>query len=125
MARWALRLRLVIFDFAHVPRTHWLLQRHGIGSLSPAELVQSGRAEIGRHGPAPSGRERDYQPDGMGFAGGPNQIAERFPHLLQLLGHARQILQMDVGGMAQAAFLQSIELLGNEVPPRIRKELTS
>lgn len=44
-------------------------------------------------------------------------------NLHKLLGHSRQILQMDVGGMPHEAFLRSIELLGQEVLPGIRKEL--
>jgi alkanesulfonate monooxygenase SsuD/methylene tetrahydromethanopterin reductase-like flavin-dependent oxidoreductase (luciferase family) len=59
----------------------------------------------------------------MVFAGGPNEVAERILHLHQLLGHTRQILQMDVGGMPHASFLKSIELLGTEVLPQIRNEL--
>jgi len=59
----------------------------------------------------------------MVFAGGPDEVADRILHLRQLLGHTRQILQMDVGGMPHATFLKGIELLGVEVLPRIRKEL--
>jgi hypothetical protein len=59
----------------------------------------------------------------MVFAGGPNEIADRVLHLHEVLGHDRQILQMDVGGMPQAAFLKAIELLGTQVLPQIRKEL--
>jgi hypothetical protein len=40
----------------------------------------------------------------MVFAGGPNEVAERILHLHQLLGHTRQILQMDLGGMPHASF---------------------
>jgi len=40
-----------------------------------------------------------------------------------LLGHTRQILQMDVGGVPHATFLKAIDLLGTEVLLRIRKEL--
>jgi hypothetical protein len=58
----------------------------------------------------------------MVFAGGPNEIADRILHLHQLLGHTRHILQMDVGGMPQHLFHKSIELLGIEVLPQIRKE---
>jgi hypothetical protein len=36
---------------------------------------------------------------------------------------ARQILQMDVGGLPHATLLESIELLGTEVLPQIRNEL--
>jgi hypothetical protein len=45
-------------------------------------------------------------------------------HLHRLLGHSRQILQMDVGGMPQREVLRGIELLGTEVLPRIRKALS-
>ena len=57
----------------------------------------------------------------MVFAGGPDEIADRILHLHELLGHSRQILQMDVGGMPHATFLKSIELLGTKVLPQIRK----
>jgi alkanesulfonate monooxygenase SsuD/methylene tetrahydromethanopterin reductase-like flavin-dependent oxidoreductase (luciferase family) len=80
-------------------------------------------AEAGRAPMAPSGREADYERGAMVFAGGPNEIADRILGLHQLLGHSRQILQMDVGGMAHATFLKSIELLGAEVLPQVRKEL--
>jgi alkanesulfonate monooxygenase SsuD/methylene tetrahydromethanopterin reductase-like flavin-dependent oxidoreductase (luciferase family) len=59
----------------------------------------------------------------MVFAGGPDEIAGRILHLHGLLGHSRQILQMDVGGMPHATFLKSIELLGTRVLPRIREAL--
>jgi alkanesulfonate monooxygenase SsuD/methylene tetrahydromethanopterin reductase-like flavin-dependent oxidoreductase (luciferase family) len=86
-------------------------------------MFRDGMAEIGRTGPPPSGRAANYEPGGMVFAGGPNEIADRILHLHELLGHSRQILQMDVGGMPQAEYLKSIELLGTEVLPQIRKEL--
>jgi alkanesulfonate monooxygenase SsuD/methylene tetrahydromethanopterin reductase-like flavin-dependent oxidoreductase (luciferase family) len=86
-------------------------------------MFATGAAEAGRPALAPSGRAADYQPGGMVFAGGPNEVADRILHLHQLLGHTRQILQMDVGGMPHATFLKGIELLGTEVLPQIRKEL--
>jgi alkanesulfonate monooxygenase SsuD/methylene tetrahydromethanopterin reductase-like flavin-dependent oxidoreductase (luciferase family) len=86
-------------------------------------IIQEGLAEIGRPGPPPTGRASNYEPGGMVFAGGSNEVAERILHVHQLLGHTRQILQMDVGGMPHASFLKSIELLGTEVLPQIRKEL--
>ena len=61
----------------------------------------------------------------MVFAGGPNEIADRILRLHQLLGHSRQILQMDVGDMPHATYLKAIELLGTEVQPQIRKELAT
>ena len=86
-------------------------------------MFATGAAEAGRPAPAPSGRAADYEPGAMVFAGGPNEVADRILHLHQLLGHTRQILQMDVGGMPHATFLKGIELLGTEVLPQIRKEL--
>jgi alkanesulfonate monooxygenase SsuD/methylene tetrahydromethanopterin reductase-like flavin-dependent oxidoreductase (luciferase family) len=70
-----------------------------------------------------AGREANYEAGGMVFAGGPNEIADRVLHLHDLLGHSRQILQMNIGGMPQPTFLKAIELLGTEVLPQIRKEL--
>jgi alkanesulfonate monooxygenase SsuD/methylene tetrahydromethanopterin reductase-like flavin-dependent oxidoreductase (luciferase family) len=86
-------------------------------------MFTTGAAEIGRAGMPPTGRGANYEPGGMVFAGGPNEIADRILHLHQLLGHNRQILQMDVGGMPHATFLKAIELLGTEVLPQIRKEI--
>ena len=86
-------------------------------------MFQTGAAEIGRPAVAPSGREAALEAGGMVFAGGPNEVADRILHLHQLLGHDRQILQMDVGGMPHPAFLKAIELLGAEVLPQIKKEM--
>ena len=86
-------------------------------------MFQTGSAEIGRPMLAPPGRAADFEPGGMVFAGGPNEVADRIIHLHKLLGHSRQILQMDVGGMPHDTYLKSIELLGSQVLPRIRKEL--
>jgi alkanesulfonate monooxygenase SsuD/methylene tetrahydromethanopterin reductase-like flavin-dependent oxidoreductase (luciferase family) len=82
-------------------------------------MFETGSAEIGRPMRAPVGRAAELD-HGMVFAGGPEQVAERIIHLQQLLGHSRQILQMDVGGMPHEAFLRSMKLLGKEVLPRVR-----
>lgn len=86
-------------------------------------MFATGAAEVGRPGMAPSGREAAMEPGGMVFAGSPAEVADRILGLHQLLGHDRQILQMDVGGMPHADYLKSIELLGTEVLPQVRKEL--
>jgi alkanesulfonate monooxygenase SsuD/methylene tetrahydromethanopterin reductase-like flavin-dependent oxidoreductase (luciferase family) len=86
-------------------------------------MFATGAAEIGRPPMAPPGRAAQLEPGGMVFAGGPNEVADRILHLHAQLGHTRQILQMDVGGMPHATFLKAIELLGTEVLPQIRKEL--
>lgn len=86
-------------------------------------MFATGAAEIGRPPMAPSGREKQLEPGGMVFAGSPDEVADRILHLHGLLGHTRQILQMDVGGMPHTTYLKAIELLGTEVLPQIRKEL--
>jgi alkanesulfonate monooxygenase SsuD/methylene tetrahydromethanopterin reductase-like flavin-dependent oxidoreductase (luciferase family) len=86
-------------------------------------MFATGAAEIGRAAPPASARAAAYDRDGMVFAGSPDEIADRILHLHSLLGHSRQILQMDVGGMPHATYLKGIELLGTEVLPQIRKEL--
>jgi alkanesulfonate monooxygenase SsuD/methylene tetrahydromethanopterin reductase-like flavin-dependent oxidoreductase (luciferase family) len=86
-------------------------------------MFTTGATEVGRPPQAPPGRAADLEAGGMVFAGGPNEVADRILSLHQLLGHDRQILQMDVGGMPHATFLRAIELLGAEVAPQIRKEL--
>ena len=79
-------------------------------------------AEIGRPMRARGGREADLERS-MVFAGGPEQVADRILHLHKLLGHSRQILQVDVGGMPHETFLKSIELLGKKVLPKVREQI--
>jgi alkanesulfonate monooxygenase SsuD/methylene tetrahydromethanopterin reductase-like flavin-dependent oxidoreductase (luciferase family) len=99
--------------------------RHAKASYLEHEkrMFATGAAEIGRSMAPPVGREASYEAGQMVFVGGPNEIADRVLHLHDTLGHRRQILQMDVGGMPHSAFLDAIELLGTEVLPQIRKEL--
>ncbi|MEO2107259.1 MAG: LLM class flavin-dependent oxidoreductase [Actinomycetota bacterium] len=87
-------------------------------------MFATGAAEIGRAPMSPPGRDAQLQPGGMVFAGSPDEVADRILHLHSLLGHTRQILQMDVGGMPHATYLTAIELLGTEVLPQVRKELS-
>ena len=86
-------------------------------------MFQTGSAEIGRPMRAFPDRSAEYGPGGMVFVGGPDEVAERILHLHEVLGHSRQILQMDVGGMSQRTFLKGIELLGAKVAPVVRRSL--
>jgi alkanesulfonate monooxygenase SsuD/methylene tetrahydromethanopterin reductase-like flavin-dependent oxidoreductase (luciferase family) len=86
-------------------------------------MFVDGMAEIGRVGPPPSGRAAAYDRGGMVFVGSPDEVADRILHLHGLLGHTRQILQMDVGGMPHSDVLRGIELLGTKVLPHMRAEL--
>lgn len=86
-------------------------------------MMADGMAELGRPAPPRADRAAAFGPGGMVFVGNPDQIADRILHLHGLLGHARQILQMDVGGMPHRDFLHGIELLGTKVLPQLRAEL--
>ena len=77
-------------------------------------------ADLGRPAPSLESRAAQYGADGMVFAGGPDQIADRILGLHSLLGHRRHIVQMDVGGMPHGDFLRGIELLGTRVAPLVR-----
>lgn len=88
-------------------------------------MMAEALAELGRPAGPRADRAPDAGPGGMVFAGSPDEIADRILRLHGLLGHTRQILQMDVGGMPQREFLRAIELLGTEVLPLIRAELTT
>ena len=86
-------------------------------------MFETGSAEIGRPMQLPPDRAATYEPGGMVFVGGPDEVADRILDVHNRLGHTRHIMQMDVGGMPHATFLKGIELLGTEVLPQIRKEL--
>ncbi|MCU0883040.1 MAG: LLM class flavin-dependent oxidoreductase [Hyphomonadaceae bacterium] len=88
-----------------------------------ARMFETGSAEIGRTMRAPPGRLREMELGGMVFAGSPDEIADRIFDLHAKLGHSRQMIQMDVGGLPHAAFLKGIELLGGRVLPQVRKAL--
>lgn len=63
--------------------------------------------------------------DGALFAGSPEEIADRIIELYKRIKHTRHYFQMDVGQLPHDKFLQSIELLGTKVAPRVRKALKS
>jgi alkanesulfonate monooxygenase SsuD/methylene tetrahydromethanopterin reductase-like flavin-dependent oxidoreductase (luciferase family) len=67
--------------------------------------------------------DANYAPGGMAMVGEPNEIADRLIAFQRKLGHTRQILQMDLGGIPHREVLRSIELLGTEVAPQVRAEL--
>ena len=73
---------------------------------------------------APPGRSRHSNPAGWSSPAAPTRSPTASCTCTSLLGHTRQILQMDVGGMPQATYLRAIELLGTEVLPQVRKELS-
>jgi len=55
--------------------------------------------------------------------GNPEEVVEKILYQHQLFGHQRFMAQMSVGTMPHAQVMRSIELLGTEVAPVVRKEL--
>lgn len=54
-----------------------------------------------------------------------NEAVEKILYLHELLGFDRFAAHMDVGGPAHADLMQSIELFGNEIVPRVKKALAA
>ena len=75
--------------------------------------------------PAPSTDAYLAQAHGPGayYVGDPDDVAERIVDLHGHLGHMRHFLQTDFGGLPQETYLESIELLGTEVAPRVARLL--
>ncbi|WP_166983894.1 LLM class flavin-dependent oxidoreductase [Paramicrobacterium fandaimingii] len=76
---------------------------------------------------APDKRQFDAQAEAPGayYVGDPDEVAERIVHLHGYMGHMRHFLQMDIGGLPQEHFLESITLLATEVKPRVERLLAA
>jgi alkanesulfonate monooxygenase SsuD/methylene tetrahydromethanopterin reductase-like flavin-dependent oxidoreductase (luciferase family) len=82
------------------------------------------------------GRERGWAPmerqsfdalrtlRGALVVGSPEQAVEKILYQHELFGHQRFMAQMSVGTMPHAQVMRSIELLGTEVAPTVRTELS-
>jgi len=82
------------------------------------------------------GRERGWAPmerqsfdalrtlRGALVVGNPEEVVEKILYQHELFGHQRFMAQMSVGTMPHQQVMQSIELLGTEVAPAVRAELT-
>jgi probable LLM family oxidoreductase len=75
--------------------------------------------------PAPDERAYLAQAHAPGayYIGDPDDVAERIVHLHGFMGHVRHFLQMDIGGLPQDHFLESLTLLATEVKPRVERLL--
>lgn len=60
---------------------------------------------------------------GAYYVGDPDEVAERIVHLHGYMGHTRHFLQMDIGGLPQEHYLESLTLLATEVKPRVERLL--
>jgi probable LLM family oxidoreductase len=82
------------------------------------------------------GRERGWAPmerqsfdalrtlRGALVVGNPEEVVEKILYQHELFGHERFMAQMSVGTMPHAQVMRSIELLGTEVAPAVRAELS-
>jgi alkanesulfonate monooxygenase SsuD/methylene tetrahydromethanopterin reductase-like flavin-dependent oxidoreductase (luciferase family) len=82
------------------------------------------------------GRERGWQPlsradydaaatlRGANFVGSPQQVVEKILYQHELFRHDRFLVQFAVGSLPHELMMRSLELLGTEVAPAVRAELT-
>ncbi len=83
------------------------------------------------------GRERGWPPTtreqfeagrtlrGALLVGSPQEVIDKILFQHEVFGHDRFLMQMTVGPMPHAGVMRSIELLGTEVAPAVRRELAS
>jgi probable LLM family oxidoreductase len=81
------------------------------------------------------GRERGWPPmsrrefdasrtlRGANVVGSPQEVVEKILFQHEIFGHDRFLMQMSVGTLPHASIMRSIELLGTEVAPIVRREL--
>ncbi len=83
--------------------------------------------QIGRERGWPPARRDQYEagrdPRGHLLVGTPEEVAQKILDQHELFGHQRYLLQMDVGGPSHRDLMRSIELLGTQVAPIVRKEI--
>ncbi|WP_433944632.1 LLM class flavin-dependent oxidoreductase [Paenibacillus sp. SN-8-1] len=82
------------------------------------------------------GRERGWGPytrasfdaarrfEGALYVGDPETVAEKIIHLRKHVGITRFLLHVPVGSMPHKDVMRAIELLGTEVAPRVREEIS-
>lgn len=68
--------------------------------------------------------QNDVGPAGAIYAGSPDRVAEKIADTVRMLGLGRFDLKYATGTLSHEAMMQSIELYGTEVIPRVRRLLT-
>ena len=84
--------------------------------------IEMGRLR-GWPAPDPSAYYAQADAPGAYYVGDPDEVAERIADLHGYMGHTRHFLQMDIGGLPQEHFLESLTLLATEVKPRVQRLL--
>ena len=89
--------------------------------------VSAAMNRIGRERGWPPTTRADYDASatlrGANFVGSPEQIVEKILFQHEIFGHDRFLLQFTIGGIPHEGILRSIELLGKEVAPAVRREM--
>jgi probable LLM family oxidoreductase len=67
------------------------------------------------------GLEAQSSPEGALFFGSVDEIVDKILYEHEVFGHQRFMMQLGFGNVPQEEALRSIELLGKEVAPRVRK----
>jgi alkanesulfonate monooxygenase SsuD/methylene tetrahydromethanopterin reductase-like flavin-dependent oxidoreductase (luciferase family) len=69
--------------------------------------------------------EREVGPRGALYVGSPEAVANKIARNLPILGATKFDLKHGMPGMTQQSLLQSIELFGTMVVPRVREQLAT
>jgi probable LLM family oxidoreductase len=82
---------------------------------------------IGRERGWPPMSRQDFEASrtlrGANLVGSPEEVVEKILFQHEIFGHDRFLMQMSVGTLPHASVMRSIELLGTEVAPAVRREL--
>ncbi|MBE0010777.1 MULTISPECIES: LLM class flavin-dependent oxidoreductase [unclassified Arthrobacter] len=102
-----------------------VLRKDARATFKPYWLDTMKRISSERGFPMPSEVTYNMQAARSGaiFVGNAEEVAEKIVLAHSQMGHDRHILQLDWSSVPQAQVLESIELLGTEVLPLVRREL--
>jgi probable LLM family oxidoreductase len=91
----------------------------------PPYLDVMGRIGKERGWPPPTRRQFDAErsPRGALLVGDPQEVIDKILFEYELFKHQRFLMQMSVGTMPHEKIMRSIELLGTEVAPVVRREI--
>jgi len=91
----------------------------------PPYLEVMGRIGRERGWAPPTRRQFDAErgPRGAMLVGSPQEVVDKILFEHELFGHQRMLIQLSVGTLPHARIMRSIELLGTEVAPAVRRAL--
>ncbi len=115
--------RLSINSHGYIAETH----QQALDESYP--YVSAAMNRIGQERGWPPMRRADYDTAatlrGANFVGTPDDVVRKILFQHEIFGHDRFLLQFTIGGIPHEGILRSIELLGREVVPAVREELSA